>query len=148
MDTVRILGIINNLKENGDNYNLKVLKKDTNEIFGTSCNYVADEILFIFANKNANRTCFAYKQGIECESYCEDWNDRAIENIIEERDLDEEDIEFIDQKDIFDEKMNIVMNLPTKIYFGENGDCPIANIHNTFDITDVIVENNDVILVC
>lgn len=148
MDTIEILGIVDDLKENGDNYNLKVLKKDTNEIFGTSCNYVADEILFIFANKNANRTCFAYKQGIKYESYCKDWDDRAIENIIEERDLDEEDIEFIDPKDIFAEKFNVVIGLPTRIYLGEDGDCPIANFDKSYEITDILVEGNDVILVC
>lgn len=148
MDTENILKAINGLEGRGDNYNLKVLKKDTNELFGTYSNYVADEILFIFTKKDVNRTCSDYKRCIEYESDCEDWDDRAIENIVEEQNLDSKDIEFIDKEELYNEKMNIVIGLPTRIYFGEDGDCPIANFEKTYEITDILVDGNDVILVC
>lgn len=148
MDTENILGVINRLEGKGVNHNLKVLKKDTNEVFGTSINYVADEILFIFAEKDVNRSCADYNKSIEYESYCEDWNDRAIENISEERDLDINDRDLIDNNELLEEKMNIVIGLDTRVYFGKAGDCPIANYSKSFEIEDILVKDNNVLLVC
>lgn len=133
MGTVDILNVIN---ENGaDNFLLKIKNSKTGKMLGFNYKYVANEILFLFADKDSNGTCLNLKKGLQGES-CDNCWDCHIDNI--------EDLSI---EEIIEKRYEIVTELELRVYVGDEDKCPIANFQESFNIQDIEVTDNSIILV-
>lgn len=131
--TLDILDVIN---ENGvDNFALQFKNSNTGEMLGFNYKYVADEILFLFADKTSNATCLHLKKGLDGESCDDCWNGYI-------GDIDELSLE-----EIIEKRYDVVTGLEVRVYVGDECTCPIANFHESFNIKDIEVADNSIILV-
>lgn len=141
--------IIKAIKENNANdLALKVKNSKTGEILGVKYNYVADEILFIFASKTGTGTCNNYLRQLEGESQDDCWIDYALTNLNQLLDSDEDLTEDdLDEEELYKAKYDVVTNLLTRVYVGNLNECPIKCYDETFELVGVEVTNEAVLLV-
>ena len=131
--------------------------RDTNDNIkrGILCHYVADEITFLFIDKNRSKTpSNFYKMRLESEAEDKCWNDNISEedlNVLCEfeniDDASKSDIYNNIPKDLlFKERYKVVCGLPLRIFTGDLSSCPIANYHQTYAIESITHENDCIVI--
>ena len=133
--------ILKKIKEVDENLPLKVKNINTGEVLGVDYNYVADEILFLFASKDGRGTCANYLKQLKHESYDKCWESYAYAN----ENVSPDEIEDWDG-DIDKAKYEVVTGLDTRIYIGNQNECPIKCFEESFEIVDIEVTNDALIL--
>ena len=131
-----IFDVLNVINENGaDNFTLKFRNSKTGEMLGFNYKYVADEIFFLFADKTSNATCLNFKKGLDGESCDDCWNGYI------------DDIEDLSLEEIIEKRYEVVTGLELRVYVGDEDKCPIANFHESFNIQEIELADNSIILV-
>ena len=148
LETVQILKAIeeNNAKE----LLLKVKNTKTGEVLGVDYNYVADEILFLFASTNGNGTCSNYLTQLKHESYDKCWESYACANqgVRHPDDVEdwEEDVPTLFGESMDKAKYEVVTGLDTRVYVGNQDDCPIKCFDESFEMTGIEVTDDALVL--
>lgn len=133
--------ILKKIKEVDGNLPLKVKNINTGDVLNFDYNYVANEILFLFASKDGKGTCDNYLKQLKHESYDECWESYAYAN----ENVSPDEIEDWDG-DIDKAKYEVVTGLDTRVYLGNQDECPIKCFEESFEIVDIEVTNDALIL--
>lgn len=148
LKTVDVLKAIeeNNSKE----LLLKIKNTKTGEVLGVDYNYVADEILFLFASKEGKDTCGNYLTQLRYESYDKCWESYACanEDVRHPDNIEdwEEDVVTLSEEEMDKAKYEVVTGLDTRVYIGNQSDCPIRCFNETFEMTDIEVTDDALVL--
>lgn len=162
METVDILGVINNLKEKGMDLNkfyLCAKDRKTGNIKGIGCNYVAYNMLFMYLSENLNnKSIYGYLKNLESEATDSCWNDYAeadnyelLKELVENQEVEPGETlrDVLTNEEMQKLRYNYVTSMKTYIY-PEDGDkmsCPIENFHKTINIKSIETTDNSIILV-
>lgn len=148
LETVQILKAIE--ENNAKDLLLKVKNTKTGEVLGVDYNYVADEILFLFASKEGAGTCDNYLTQLKHESYDKCWESYAYDNedVRHPDDIEdwEEDVPTLSGEELDKAKYEVVTGLDTMVYVGNQTDCPIRCFNESFEMTGIEVTNDALIL--
>lgn len=148
LETVQILKAIED--NNAKDLLLKVKDTSTGKVLGVDYNYVADEILFIFASETGNGSCSNYLKQLEYESHDKCWESYACDNegLRHPDDVEdwEEDVPCLFGEAMDKAKYEVVTGLNTRVYVGNQGDCPIRHFDKSYEMTGIEVTEDALVL--
>ena len=128
--------ILKKIKEVGnEELALKVKNTKTGDILNVEYNYVADEVLFLFASKSGTGTVKNYLSQLQYESQDDCWDSY----------IDNED-DSLSPEEFLKRKYDLITEFNSRVYVGDTNECPIRNFHQTFEMTGMEVTPNEFIL--
>ena len=148
---VKVYQLIEKMESlNFNEQEVKIKNTKTGEMLGALCQYVADNIIFLFADKEGDGTCQDIREAILYECLSDDWNDEAYElrEVRNPKDIEdwEYDVETLSDEELIRAKEEVVTGFPLRIYTEDAGDCPFRNKHQIFDIKGFDVDKDTLYL--